>query len=129
MPIAWRSRSQKVVSLSSSEAEFCACAEAVREVPFVAQILLFLGLSVKTPVDVWIDNVGAIFMTENRTSSSGTRHVDTPWWYVTQMQEEDKMIKVKFVRTKENVSDIGTKNVNAETYDYHEGKLLSDRPM
>ena len=127
VPIAWRSRSQKVVSLSSSEAEFYACAEAVREVPFVAQILLFLGIPVKTPVDVWIDNVGAIFMTENRTSSSRTRHMDTRWWYVTQLQEEDKLIKVKFVRTKENISDLGTKNVNAETYQCHEGRLISDR--
>jgi len=127
VPIAWRSRSQKVVSLSSSEAEFYACAEAVREVPFVAQILLFLGIPVKTPVSVWIDNVGAIFMTENRTSSSRTRHMDTRWWYVTQLQEEDKLIKVQFVRTKENISDLGTKNVNAETYQYHEGRLISDR--
>ena len=126
VPIAWRSRSQKVVSLSSSEAEFYACAEAVREVPFVAQILLFLGVPVRTPVDVWIDNVGAIFMSENRTSSSRTRHMDTRWWYVTQLQEEDKLIKVRFVRTKENVSDLGTKNVNAETYQYHEGKLIQE---
>ena len=128
VPIAWRSKGQKVVSLSSSEAEFYACAEAVREIPFIAQILLFLGVTVKTPVDVWIDNIGAIFMTENRTSSSRTRHMDTRWWYVTQMQEEDKLIKVKFVRTKENVSDIGTKNVNAETYSYHEGRLLGNQP-
>jgi len=127
VPIAWRSRSQKVVSLSSSEAEFYACAEAVREVPFVAQILLFLGIPVKTPVNVWINNVGAIFMTENRTSSSRTRHMDTRWWYVTQLQEEDKLIKVQSVRTKENISDLGTKNVNAETYQYHEGRLISDR--
>jgi hypothetical protein len=113
VPIAWRLRSQKVVSLSSSEAKFYACAEACREIPFIAQILLFLGIQVQTPVDVWIDNVGAIFMTENRTSQSRTRHMDTRWWYVSQMQEEDKLIKVKFVRTKENVSDIGTKNVDA----------------
>jgi len=76
VPIAWTSRSQKVASLSSSEAEFYACAEAVREAPFVAQILLFLGIPVKTPVNVWIDNVGAIFMIEHRTSSSRTRHMD-----------------------------------------------------
>ena len=126
VPIAWRAKSQKVVSLSSSEAEFYACAEAVREVPFVAQILLFMGIPVKTPVDVWIDNVGAIFMSENRTSSSRTRHMDTRWWCVTQLQNEHKLIKVRFVRTKENVSDIGTKNVDAETYQYHEGKLLKD---
>ena len=80
VPIAWRARSQKVVSLSSSEAEFYACAEAVREVPFIGQILLFLELPVELPVKVWIDKQGAIFMTENRTSSSRTRHMDCRWW-------------------------------------------------
>jgi hypothetical protein len=44
------------------------------------------------------------------------------------MQEEDKLIKVKFVCTKENVSNIGTKNVDAQTYQYHEPCLLKDRP-
>ena len=66
-------------------------------------------------------------MTENRTSSSRTRHMDTRWWYVTEMQDKDKLIKVGFVRTKENVSDVGTKNVDTQTYQYHEGKLLKDR--
>jgi len=93
----------------------------------VAQIFLFLGIPVKTPVNVWIDNVGAIFMTENRTSLSRTWHMDTRWWYVMQLQEEDKLIKVQFVCTKENISDLGTKNVNAETYQHREGRLISDR--
>ena len=127
VPIAWRSRGQKVVSLSSSEAEFYACAEAVREVPFIAQILLFLGINIELPVKVWIDNVGAIFMTENKSSSSRTRHMDNRFWYVHQLQEEDGLIKVNFVRTKENVSDIGTKNVNAETYDTHQQKLIATK--
>jgi len=66
-------------------------------------------------------------MTENRTSSSRTRHMDTRWWHVRQLQEEDKLIKVQFIRTKENISDLGTKNANAETYQYHKGRLISDR--
>jgi hypothetical protein len=127
VPIAWRARSQKVVSLSSSEAEFYACAEAVREIPFIAQILLFMGIPIEIPVDVWIDNVGAIFMTENRSSSSRTRHMDTRWWYVTDMQDEMKLIKVRFVRTHLNISDIGTKNVDTATYESHEGSLLKTR--
>ena len=60
VPVAWRSRSQKCVSLSSSEAEFYACVEAVKEVPFIAQILLFLGVKVELPINVRIDNVGAV---------------------------------------------------------------------
>ena len=126
-PIAWRARKQKVVSLSSSEAEFYACSEAVREVPFVAQLLLFMGIPIQLPVQVWVDNVGAIFMTENRTSSSRTRHMDTRWWHVIQLQDEEGLIKVGFVRTKDNVSDIGTKNVDTQTYERLEGKLLKSK--
>ena len=124
--IFWRSRSQKVVSLSSSEAEFYACGEAVREVPFVAQIISFLGFDVKLPVQVRIDNVGAIFMSENVTSSSRTRHMDTRWHFVNNMQDEG-LIKIDFVRSEENVSDIGTKNVTTEIHETHTKKLLGER--
>ena len=126
VPIAWRSKSQKVVSLSSSEAEFYACAEAVKEVPFIAQILLFMEIPVQLPVKVWIDNVGAIFMSENVTSSARTRHMDTRYRYVNQLQDE-KLIDIGFVRTHENVSDLGTKNVTTEVYDKHEGRLVQDK--
>ena len=126
--ICWRSKSQKVVSLSSSEAEFYACAEAVKEIPFIAQILLFMGVPVKLPVNVWVDNVGAIFMSENQTSSSRTRHMDTRWWYVHQLQEEEGLIKVRFVRTAENVSDVGTKNVTVDVYNAHKKRLIKERP-
>ena len=124
--IHWRSRLQKVVALSSSEAEFYACGEAVREVPFIAQILKFLEVNVELPVQVKIDNVGAIFMSENKTSASRTRHMDTRWHYVNQMQE-DGLVKVDFVRSEDNVSDIGTKNVTVETANRHTAKLTLER--
>jgi hypothetical protein len=47
---------------------------------------------------------------------------------VAEMQDAKGLIKVGFVRTKESVSDIGTKNVDTQTYKYHEGRLLKDRP-
>ena len=74
VPVAWRSRGQKCVSLSTAEAEFCACVEAVKEVPFIAQTLLSLGVSVKLPIEARIDNVGAMFMSENVSSTPRTRH-------------------------------------------------------
>jgi len=122
--IEWRSRSQKVVALSSSEAEFYACGEAVKEIPFVAQILLFLQIYIELPVQVWIDNAGAIFMAENQTTSQRTRHMDTRWWFVSALQDQG-LIKIDFVRTEDNVSDIGTKNTNSETHERHSQRFLS----
>jgi hypothetical protein len=50
VPIAWRSKLQKTTSLSSSEAEFYACGEAVKEVPFIGEVLMFLGIPLELPV-------------------------------------------------------------------------------
>ena len=124
--IAWRSKLQKVVSLSSAEAEFYACAEAVKEVPFIVQILRFLGVEVKTPVEVKVDNVGAIYMSQNQASSTRTRHMDTRWFYVNDLQD-DGLIIVKFVRSEENISDVATKNVSAMTMDKHIDAITAER--
>ncbi len=116
----------KVVSLSSSEAEFYACSEAVKEIPFVVQVLLFLGIQVELPVTVWVDNVGAIFMSENSSSSSRTRHMDTRYRYVEQLQK-DGLIKIKFVPTLKNLVDGNTKNVKVDIHEAHTKEYMADK--
>ena len=117
--ICWRAKTQRVVSLSSAEAEFYACSEAVKEIPFIAQILLFLGIPVELPVKVKVDNIGAIFMTENTSSSNRTRHMDTRWHFVNNLQNDDKLIKVEFTPSASNLADGVTKNVTGEIYQSH----------
>ena len=112
--------------MSSAEAEFYACSEAVKEIPFMIQILEFLGIEVEKPVEVMVDNLGAIYMSQNQVSSSRTRHMDTRYHYVNDLQD-DGMIKVKFVRSEDNVSDIATKNVSSEIMRCHEPTMLADR--
>ena len=60
---------QKSVSLSSSEVEYIALSEAVKEVMFVAQQFESMQIAVKYPVMVRVDNVGAIFMASNITTT------------------------------------------------------------
>ena len=124
--IYWRSKSQKAVALSSSEAEFYACAEVVREIPFISQILLFICVPIELPVEVEIDNVGAIFMTGNISSSSRTRHMDTRWWFVNDYQSQG-LITVKFVKSEDNPSDICTKNVTGDLHEKHTKRIVSLR--
>ena len=50
--VIWISRAQKVVSLSSSEAEWYALSEAAKEVKFIAQILLTMDIPVQIPIVV-----------------------------------------------------------------------------
>ena len=51
-PIMWRLRVQKLVSLSSTEAEYYALREAAKEIKFLHQLLQGMGIEVQTPITV-----------------------------------------------------------------------------
>jgi hypothetical protein len=76
VPICWKFKSQRLVTLSSSEAEFVSLSEGAKEIKFIVQVLITMGIKVKLPVIVLVDNMGAIFMAENVTTSGRTKHVD-----------------------------------------------------
>jgi len=76
VPVSWKSCSQKSVTLSSSEAKFIMLSEAAKEVKFIVQVLLSIRIDIELPVIVRVDNVGAIFLTENVTTSQHTKHID-----------------------------------------------------
>jgi hypothetical protein len=70
-PVCWRSKAQKGVTLSSSEAEYVAMSEAVKEIRFIYYLLRDIGIEVNLPILVKTDNVGTMFMAQN--ASSGIR--------------------------------------------------------
>ena len=70
VPFTWKSKSQKSVTLSSSEAEYLALSEAAKEIKFIYQLLQSIGIEIKLPITIRVDNVGTILMSEN-TSMSG----------------------------------------------------------
>ena len=74
--IIWRLKAQRSVTLSLTEAEWVALSEAVKEIIFVLQLLESLNINVKLPIIVRMDNVGTIFMSGNKTTTSQTKHVN-----------------------------------------------------
>jgi hypothetical protein len=102
--ICWRSKSQKGVTLSSTEAKYVAISEAIKELKFIYYLLSDLHINVNLPIVVNTDNIGAIFMSENVLTSFWTRHVDARYNFVREFNE-DGFIKIKFNRSIENDSD------------------------
>jgi hypothetical protein len=105
IPVCWRSKSQKGVTLSSTEAEYVAISEAVKEVKFIYHLLCDFHIKVKLPIIIKTDNIGAIFLTENSLTGVRTRHVDT---------------RYHFIR------DVFTKNVSHDLYVKHTKNFLAD---
>jgi hypothetical protein len=121
--VCWRSKSQHCISLSSSETEMYALTEAVKEIPFLVQVLLFIGVKIKLPVQVKVDNMGAIYMSENSAPSARTRHADIRQKFTADLQDKG-LIKIDFVRSEDNTSDILTKNVTVDLFERHVKHLI-----
>jgi hypothetical protein len=123
VPVAWRSRAQRGVTLSTSEAELVACSELIKEIKFIIQLLSSVGIPVKLPVVCRVDNVGAIFLANNLTTGDRTKHIDVRHKFVREIVQEGTVL-IQFVRTLENDSDLWTKNVTGELFDKHSVKVV-----
>jgi len=118
VPVCWGSRGQKSVTLSTTEAEYVACSEVVKEVLFILQLLRHLRVEVQLPICVHVDNIGAIFLAENQNSSDRTKHVDRRYHFVRQYIR-DKTVMIEFVRSHDNNSDIFTKSTTRKIHHRH----------
>ena len=123
--VAWKSRAQKNVTLSSSEAEYVAISEVCTEIMFIKTVLTFLGVEMKRPIQVNCDNVGAIFLSHNAKASARTKHIDIRYHFIRE-HVVDGLVEIVFVRSEENDADIFTKNVGKAPYEKHSDKFMKN---
>ena len=126
IPIAWRSKGMKSVVLSTTEAEYMALSEVVKELKFIVQLMETMNIEVELPITVHVDNVGAIWLSNNCTTSDRTKHIDIRTSFVKEYQEDGKII-IKFVKSEENEADIFTKNTTNVIFNNHQKKLVWDK--
>ncbi len=103
--ITWRSKGQKSMSLSSTEAEYMAISKVAMEILYILGILKFVGFKLNYPIEVNVDNTGAVYLSINATSSKRTKDIDTRYHFV-HKYIQDRIMKVVFMRSKENDEDI-----------------------
>ena len=71
-----------------------------------------------------IDNIGAMVVSKNINTTSGTKQVNVRTKYVNEYCE-DGVIKIIFVESAENDADIFTKNLNQKLHSKYSSKLIS----
>ena len=96
VPIAWKSKGQKAVSLSSTESEYYAMSEVCAEIIYIKQVLEFLEVNIDFPIIVRVNNIGAIFLANNSVLSQRTKHISVRHHFVQEFIE-DGILKVVFV--------------------------------
>jgi hypothetical protein len=117
-PTTFRSATQKFVTLSVTEAEGVSGVMVAQDMLYVYQLLLSIGLSVELPMELEMDNQGAIDIANNWSVGGRTRHVDVRHHFLRELKESNLMV-YKYVKGEDNDADIFTKNTTAAIFERH----------
>lgn len=109
-PIAWSSKQQSIVALSSCEAEYIACSHAACKVIWLRNLLLELGYPQPRVTLLYCDNSGTVDFAHDPHSHTRMKHIDICAHFI-QNQVNNGVIDVVQVPGKENVADICTKSL------------------
>ncbi|KAH9679276.1 hypothetical protein KPL71_026064 [Citrus sinensis] len=106
-PVSWRSILQSTIALSTTEAEYMAATEAVKEAIWLKGLLGDLGV-IQENITVFCDNQSAIFLAKNQTYHTRTKRIDVKYHYVREIIESG-VVLLRKIDTKDNPSDMLTK--------------------
>lgn len=107
-PISWKSKKQKSVSRSSTEAEYRAIANAASKMRWICNILTELGITLPETQVVYYDNVGATFLCTNPVFHSRMKHVAIDYHFI-RGHIKQGILRVAHVTTKDQLADALTK--------------------
>lgn len=107
--IAWASKKQTSVALSTMEAEYIAAAIAVKDAVWIKQLLVEIGLwTEERAITLQVDNQSAIKFMENEITSKRSKHINVRYHFIRDVIKRGD-VKVIYCPTQQQLSDILTK--------------------
>ena len=122
-PISWCSRLQRILALSTTEAEYIAASECCRELQQLKNLIEELtNKTVKTTL--YIDNQSTISFIRNGITNRRSKHIDLKYRHIITAVKE-KQISVKYRPTDEQTADIMTKPLDRIKFEKHKAEIVS----
>ncbi|CAM9267722.1 unnamed protein product, partial [Heterosigma akashiwo] len=115
-PIVWSSKLQGAVTTSTVEAEYLALRASVKDIMWLRHLLADLGCPQQEPTPVVEDNSACIEWANDMVFSRKNRHFHVSS-HLAKEQVHLGVIRMFFIKTHDQVTDIFTKALNAENFE------------
>ena len=120
--LQYKTRQQRSVATSTTEAEYTAVAHAVRELMYLRNLTSETDIALKDLPTVFVDNQSTLKVLTNNSSTSRIKHIDIALQYL----KERRDLKYKYVISDENIADIFTKPLGFNKYSKFRNAILTD---
>ena len=121
-PIAWNCSKQKVIALSSCEAEYISSTMAVCQGIWINRFMSELIGCVEKRFDLCLDNKSAIEISRNPVHHGRTKHIEVRFHFIRKCVEDGK-VNLRYVRTEDQVADLFTKSLGISKFCEFEEKI------
>jgi hypothetical protein len=123
--VAYSSKRQACIAMSSTEAEIIAASAAAIEIAHFRTLLREMGMPQLQPTRLQVDNSGAVELSRDRKSCHRSRHVDRRYFKVRELQALGDLV-VAHVPTADNASDLLTKPLDLAAFLKHRKALMNE---
>ena len=116
--VAVKSGMQRIVALSSAEAEVIAVIQCVQEMLYIKKVIESMKLTVDLPMLIECDNKGAVDLVNGWAVGGNSKHIDVRLNFLRELKESG-VIRISWVATGEQVGDLHTKNLERKSFERH----------
>lgn len=113
---SWASELQKSVALSTSESEYVASSQAIRELVWLRLLLDELLPNQNWAPDFFMDNESAIKLVKNPVFHKRSKHIDIRFHFIREKFSQN-LFNLKYVPTNDQNADIFTKALSREKFE------------
>jgi hypothetical protein len=108
--ITWQSSKQKVVALSSCEAEYIAMATAACQAVWLARLVTDMAGTKPGAPELRVDNQSAIALSKNPVHHDRSKHIDTKYHFIRDCSDRE-LVKLQYTPTELQLGDLLTKSL------------------
>ncbi|KAF3635040.1 Ubiquitin carboxyl-terminal hydrolase family protein [Capsicum annuum] len=106
--VLWSSKTQTVVTLLSTEAEFVAATACACQVICLRRILKELQFKMESATMIFCGNNSAIKLSKNPVNHGRSKHIDVTYYFLRDLNNEGT-IELQYCRSQDQLADILTK--------------------